>query len=104
MTTTGGSIASSSMRRTAFDRGSSLRVCVDEYFRELEPLFTELRGECDRLLTVNQDAMRRKASEAATLARRWFVTTLWTALIAGDRGHRLCDPPVEQHRQSRCGS
>ena len=37
-------------------------------------------GECDRLLTVNQDAMRRKAAEAATLARRWFVTTLWTAL------------------------
>jgi NtrC-family two-component system sensor histidine kinase KinB len=53
---------------------------TDEYFRELEPLFTELRRECDRLLTVNQDAMRRKAAEAATLARRWFVTTLWTAL------------------------
>lgn len=53
---------------------------VDEYFKQIEPLFTELRRQCDRLLTVNQDAMRRKAAEAATLARRWFVTTLGTAL------------------------
>jgi PAS domain S-box-containing protein len=53
---------------------------VDEYFRQLEPLFTELRRRCDRLLTLNQDAMLRKAAEAATLARRWFVTTLATAL------------------------
>lgn len=53
---------------------------VDEYFKQIEPLFTELRRQCDRLLTLNQDAMRRKAAEAATLARRWFVTTLATAL------------------------
>jgi NtrC-family two-component system sensor histidine kinase KinB len=53
---------------------------VDEYFKQLEPLFTELRRQCDRLLTLNQDAMRRKAAEAATLARRWFLTTLGTAL------------------------
>ena len=53
---------------------------VGEYFRQLEPLFTELRGQCDRLLNLNQDAMRRKAADAATLARRWFVTTLGTAL------------------------
>jgi NtrC-family two-component system sensor histidine kinase KinB len=53
---------------------------VDEYFKRIEPLFTELRRQCDRLLTLNQDAMRRKAAEAATLARRWFVTTLATAL------------------------
>lgn len=53
---------------------------VGEYFRQLEPLFTELRGQCDRLLKVNQDAMRRKAAEAATLARRWFLATLGTAL------------------------
>jgi PAS domain S-box-containing protein len=53
---------------------------VDEYFKQIEPLFTELRRQCDRLLTLNQDAMRRKAAEAATLARRWFVTTLGTAL------------------------
>jgi NtrC-family two-component system sensor histidine kinase KinB len=53
---------------------------VGEYFRQLEPIFTELRGQCDRLLNLNQDAMRRKAGEAATLARRWFATTLGTAL------------------------
>ncbi len=55
-------------------------TAIDEYFTQLEPLFTELRRQCDRLLTLNQDAMRRKAAEAATLARRWFVTTLGTAL------------------------
>ena len=55
-------------------------TAVDEYFRQVEPLFTELRRECDRLLTLNQDAMRRKAAEAAALARRWFLTTLGTAL------------------------
>jgi NtrC-family two-component system sensor histidine kinase KinB len=53
---------------------------VSEYFQQLEPLFTELRGQCDRLLNLNQDAMRRKAREAATLARRWFVMSLATAL------------------------
>ena len=53
---------------------------VTEYFTQLEPLFTELRRACDRLLTLNQEAMRRKAAEAAALARRWFVTTLGTAL------------------------
>ena len=56
-------------------------AAVEEYFRQLEPLFTELRGQCDRLLNVNQDAMRRKAAEAAILARRWFLTTLGTALV-----------------------
>jgi two-component system, NtrC family, sensor histidine kinase KinB len=55
-------------------------LAAGEYFGELEPLFTKLRGQCDRLLNLNQDAMRRKAAEAATLARRWFVATLETAL------------------------
>ena len=55
-------------------------AAVDEYFRDVEPLFTELRGQCDQLLSVNQAAMRRKAAEAATLARRWFSTTLAIAL------------------------
>ena len=53
---------------------------VDEFFRQLEPVFTELRGQCDRLLTLNQDAMRRKAAEASTTARRWFLATLGTAV------------------------
>jgi two-component system, NtrC family, sensor histidine kinase KinB len=62
------------------DRGRVAEAAVDEYFKQIEPPFTELRRQCDRLLTLNQDAMRRKAAEAATLARRWFVTTLATAL------------------------
>lgn len=62
-----------------------------EYFQQLEPLFTELRGQCDRLLTLNQDAMRRKAAEAAALGRRWFVTTLGTAvaLVIGGIGFAI---------------
>jgi two-component system, NtrC family, sensor histidine kinase KinB len=54
---------------------------VDDYFGHLEPIFADIRHQCDRLLSVNQDAMRRKAREAATLARRWFLTTLGTALV-----------------------
>jgi PAS domain S-box-containing protein len=61
-------------------RGDPSSLAVDEYFRQLEPIFTELRGLCDQLLSLNQDAMRRKAAEAASLARRWFLTTLGTAL------------------------
>ena len=53
-------------------------AAVEEYFRHLEPLFTELRGQCDRLLTLNQDAMRMKAAQASTLARRWFLTSCST--------------------------
>jgi NtrC-family two-component system sensor histidine kinase KinB len=58
---------------------------ADEYFGQLEPIFTEIRHQCDRLLNLNQDAMRRKAREAAALARRWFLTTLGMAfaLVAG---------------------
>jgi PAS domain S-box-containing protein len=67
-------------RNGGSDRERFAGRAVDEYFKQLEPLFTELRRQCDRLLTLNQDAMRRKAAEAATLARRWFVTTLATAL------------------------
>ena len=65
---------------------------MDEYFKQIRAaLFTELRRQCDRLLTLNQDAMRRKAAEAATLARRWFVTTLATALalVAGAIGFAI---------------
>ena len=65
------------------DRGRSgdpSRLATREYFDQLEPIFTELRGECDRLLTLNQGAMRRKAAEAAALARRWFLATLLLAL------------------------
>ena len=45
--------------------GPSERV-KREYFAQLEPLSALLRAQCDRLLNLNQDAMRRKAAEAAT--------------------------------------
>ena len=70
---------SDSKREGASGDGTST-LAANQYFASLEPPFTELRGLCDRLLTLNQDAMRRKAAEASTLARRWFVTSLMTAL------------------------
>jgi NtrC-family two-component system sensor histidine kinase KinB len=51
------------------------------YFAELEPRFDALRGSCDRLLQLNQEAMRRKADAASRIARRWFFVTLGLALV-----------------------
>ena len=51
-----------------------------QYFRELEPQFNRVRADCDRLLRVNQEAMRRKADAAAAIARRWFLITLVLAI------------------------
>jgi two-component system, NtrC family, sensor histidine kinase KinB len=50
------------------------------YFRELELQFNRVRADCDRLLHVNQEAMRRKADAAAAIARRWFLITLVLAI------------------------
>ena len=58
----------------------------DLYFREAEPLFNTLRAECDRLLTMNQEAMRRKSAEASAISQRnfWTATLLALALtLAG---------------------
>ena len=52
-----------------------------QYFAELEPRFDDLRGSCDRLLQLNQEAMRRKADDASRIARRWFFVTLTLALV-----------------------
>ena len=52
-----------------------------QYFTDLEPRFDALRGDCDRLLNLNQEAMRRKADEASRIARRWFFITLALALV-----------------------
>jgi len=46
------------------------------YFTQLEPVFHQLRGGCDRLLRLNQEAMRAKAEAAAGVARLWFLLTL----------------------------
>ena len=50
------------------------------YFRDLEPRFNAVRADCDRLLHLNQEAMRRKADRASGTARRWYFITLGLAL------------------------
>ena len=50
------------------------------YFQSLEPQFNAVRLECDRLLRLNQEAMRRKADRASSIARRWFIFTLVLAV------------------------
>lgn len=50
------------------------------YFNVLEPLFNQLRGHCDDVLQLNQQAMQAKSQTASGVARRWFLLTL---LIAG---------------------
>ncbi len=52
-----------------------------EYFRVLEPQFNAVRADCDRLLHLNQEAMRHKADAASATARRWFYLTLGLALV-----------------------
>ena len=51
------------------------------YFRSLEPQFHHVRSEADRLLHLNQEAMRRKADAASHIARRWFFMTLALAIF-----------------------
>jgi two-component system, NtrC family, sensor histidine kinase KinB len=52
----------------------------DVYFTRLEPQFNKLRGECERLLQLNQRAMLAKSEAAAGVAQLWFYRTL---LVAG---------------------
>lgn len=51
------------------------------YFSDAEPLFDEVRAACDRLLTLNQEAMRRKSSEAAAVARRNVLAAMALAMV-----------------------
>jgi NtrC-family two-component system sensor histidine kinase KinB len=50
------------------------------YFQSLEPQFNQVRSDADRLLRLNQEAMRRKADAASRIARRWFFITLVLAI------------------------
>lgn len=54
---------------------------VARYFRALEPIFNSLKADCDRLLNINQEAMRRKADLASRVGRRSFLVTLTLALV-----------------------
>lgn len=58
----------------------SAKPTADDYFAQLEPQFNQLRGDCERLLQLNQRAMRAKSEAAAGVAQLWFYRTL---LIAG---------------------
>ena len=51
------------------------------YFQSLEPQFNTVRAAADRLLRLNQEAMRRKADAASQIARRWFFVTLALAVV-----------------------
>jgi PAS domain S-box-containing protein len=53
---------------------------IPTYFTVLEPRFNQVRADCDQLLHVNQEAMRRKANAASRIARRWFLITLALAV------------------------
>jgi len=50
------------------------------YFESLDPQFNRVRSDCDALLRLNQEAMRRKAAAASGIARRWFFVTLVMAV------------------------
>jgi NtrC-family two-component system sensor histidine kinase KinB len=65
-------------RYDEFLRASGNRTAL--YFRELEPRFNSVRADCDHLLHLNQEAMRRKADAASAIARRWLFVTLALAL------------------------
>jgi NtrC-family two-component system sensor histidine kinase KinB len=65
-------------RFDAFLSASGDRTAL--YFRDLEPRFNAVRADCDRLLHLNQEAMRRKADRASGTARRWYFITLGLAL------------------------
>src|SRR5262249_62169488 len=51
------------------------------YFERLEPRFTSLKDQCDRLLHINQEAMRAKAGIASRTASRWSLYLFGFALV-----------------------
>jgi NtrC-family two-component system sensor histidine kinase KinB len=51
-------------------------VDTRENFNRLDLLLNRLRGDCESLLQINQQAMLAKAEAAAGVAQHWFLTTL----------------------------
>jgi len=66
-------------RFDAFTKAPGDRTAM--YFQSLEPQFDTVRASADRLLRLNQEAMRRKADAASRIARRWLFVTLALALV-----------------------
>jgi PAS domain S-box-containing protein len=54
---------------------------IATYFSVLEPQFNTVRADCDRLLRLNQEAMRHKADAASATAREWYFITLALAVV-----------------------
>lgn len=56
----------------------------EQYFKELEPAFNQLRARCQQLLQLNQAAMLAKSDAAAAEAQRWVTLSLLfaAALVA----------------------
>jgi NtrC-family two-component system sensor histidine kinase KinB len=50
-----------------------------KYFSQLDPLYNQLRSDCDDLLRLNRDAMLAKSARAAAAARRSLLATLLMA-------------------------
>jgi two-component system, NtrC family, sensor histidine kinase KinB len=88
-----------------FDRlmPSARAPIADDYFATLDPLFTELRAQLDRLLHVNQEAMQVKSRRAEETARAYMGRTLALAgvlvaasvLAAGALARRTVRPLTE---------
>jgi two-component system, NtrC family, sensor histidine kinase KinB len=51
------------------------------YFSQLDPLYTQLRADCDELLRVNREAMLAKSARATGAARRSLLATLLMASV-----------------------
>jgi NtrC-family two-component system sensor histidine kinase KinB len=61
---------------------------AEYYFARLEPLFNEVRADCDHLLRLNQEAMLHKSADAEGAAGRALLMTilLAAALIGAGLG------------------
>jgi two-component system, NtrC family, sensor histidine kinase KinB len=59
------------------------------YFNDLEPAFHQLRGRCDALLQLNQQAMRGKSERASAVANRSLLLTLTLATLLVGAGLAL---------------
>jgi two-component system, NtrC family, sensor histidine kinase KinB len=59
------------------------------YFSQLDPLYTQLRSDCDELLRVNREAMLAKSTRATGVARRSLLATLLMASMLVTAGIAL---------------
>jgi two-component system, NtrC family, sensor histidine kinase KinB len=66
-----------------FDQFTALPAAsADFYFRQLEPLFLEIKQAADAILDMNQDAMVRKSDRARQAARQMDALVIIAALAA----------------------